>query len=93
MSNPDHGDADGYRMEAWAAQAPSGEGYAARVVVRRLPALGIVFEDESIGDTGLWGSSQQALAAALERGRQFVRMQALGKVMQAAVGPCAPDDV
>lgn len=86
-------DGNGYRMEAWASRARSGKGYVARVVVRQLPAMDVVFEDESTGDTGVWGVPQQALAAALERGRQFVRIQVMGKATQGPGGHCTPGDV
>lgn len=66
-------DPDGYQLQVWAVPAPTGEGFAARLTVRRFPTLRVVFEDESSSEGTGWALPQQALAAALDRGRQFIR--------------------
>lgn len=93
MAGFDDDACDGYRLEAYAQRLPADAGFVAQVVVRQLPAMEVVFEDPPGAATGVWAAPQQALVAALERGRCFVLMRARGKVMQAASGISrAPDD-
>ena len=70
------GDPHGYKVELRLLPAPTGDAYMAQVVVRQLPSLSEVFEDRLTGGGLGWELPQQALAAALARGRQFVCEQA-----------------
>jgi hypothetical protein len=62
----------GYRVELRLLPMASGDAYMAEVVVRQLPSLSEVFEDRLTAGGPGWALPQQALAAALARGRQYV---------------------
>ena len=68
----------GYKVELRLLPTPSGDAYMAEVVVRQLPSLTEVFEDRLTGGGLGWELPQHALAAALARGRQYVRERACG---------------
>lgn len=68
---------DGYQLQVWAVPSLAGLGYRTRLTVRQLPTLILVYEDETASDATGWASPQEALAAGLERGRKFVRIDML----------------
>lgn len=68
--------ADLYTIHVSAAVLEQGLGYAATLVVRQLPSNAEVLSTASPADGG-WATPQDALAAALARGRRFVREHVL----------------
>lgn len=62
-----------YSIQVSALADANQPGYLARVVVKELPGMREVFRDDVLPQEQTWPQLQEALAAALARGQQFVR--------------------
>lgn len=70
-----HDAGSGFAIDvSWVALA-SGTCYAGKVVVRHLPSQAEIFTERAINGGQGWRSPQEALAAALARGRRYIRDQ------------------
>ena len=67
----------GFAIDANSVPLVSGTRYGAEVMVRQLPSQNEMFSDRSINGGQGWFTPQEALAAALARGRRYVREQFL----------------
>ncbi len=65
-----------YRIYVGAVEAPGGQGYTAAVVVQRGigPRLSEVWRDDPLACGYCWPSADEALAYALTRARDMIRM-------------------
>ncbi len=65
-----------YRIYAGALEAPSGDGYIAALVVRRIddrsPRGGEAFRDDSLACGYRWDTARDALFYAMRRARQII---------------------
>jgi len=78
----DERDEGSFRIYAGALEAPSGEGYIAAVVVKRIDAgnAPAFYRDECLSGGHRWASASAALQFALSTGRKAIRAKAVQAV-------------